>query len=78
MNYAPVWPLVMAMLRGRYLDFKKRNPVRLTSALLEDAGVSRKQKYKVLKLLEQSDQFLVERFHRQNPLVTMRWILIKD
>ena len=77
-NYAPAWALAAAIYKGWYEDFKKRNPVKLTSALLAEFLVSKKQKSKGLKFLEQSDLFLVERFPGRNPLVTMKWILIKD
>ena len=77
-NYAPALAVAMAVYEGWFRDFKHRNPVKLTSVLLAEFGVSRKQKYKALRLLEQNDMFLVERFHRRNPLVTMKWILIKD
>jgi hypothetical protein len=77
-NYAPAWALAAAIYKGWYEDFQKRNPVKLTSALLAEFLVSRKQKSKGLKFLEQSDLFLVERFPGRNPLVTMKWILIKD
>ena len=77
-NYAPAWALAAAIHKGRYEDFKKRNPVKLTSALLAEFRVSKKQKSKGLRLLEQTDLFLVERFPGRNPLVTMKWILIKD
>jgi hypothetical protein len=77
-NYAPAWALAAAIYKGWYEDFKKRNPVKLTSALLAEFLVSKKQKSKGLKFLEQSDPFLVERFPGRNPLVTMKWILIKD
>jgi hypothetical protein len=78
MNYAPAWALTAAVYKGWYDDFKKHNPVKLTSALLAEFRVSKDQKSKGLKLLEQSDQFLVERFRGHNPLVTMKWKLIKD
>jgi len=77
-NYAPAWALTAAIYKGWYEDFKKRNPVKLTSALLAEFRVSKKQKSKGLKVLEQSDLFLVERFPGRNPLVTMKWILTKD
>jgi hypothetical protein len=77
-NYAPAWALAAAVYKGWYEDFKKRNPVKLTSALLAEFRISKNQKSKGLKFLEQSDLFLVERFHGHNPLVTMKWILIKD
>jgi hypothetical protein len=78
MNYAPALALVAAIYKGWYEDFKKRNPVRLTSAKLAKFRVSRGQKSKGLKLLEHSNLFLVERFRGRNPLVTMKWIPIKD
>jgi hypothetical protein len=77
-NYMPALALVMAIYEGWYRDFKKRNPVRLTSELLAEFGVSKDQKSKALKVLEQSGFFVVERFHRRNPLVMMKWILPKD
>ena len=77
-NYAPAWALAAATYKGWFEDFKKRNPVKLTSALLAEFLVSKKQKSKGLKFLEESDLFLVERFSGRNPLVTMKWILIKD
>jgi len=77
-NYAPAWALAAAIYKGSYKDFKKRNPVNLTSALLAEFRISKNQKSKGLKFLEQSDLFLVERFRGHNPLVTMKWILIKD
>jgi len=77
-NYAPVWPLTAAVYKRWYDDFKKRNPVKLTSALLAEFEISKDQKSKGLKLLEQTDWFIVERFQGHNPLVTMKWILIKD
>jgi hypothetical protein len=78
MNYTPAWALAAAVYKGWYDDFKKHNPVKLTSALLAEFRVSKDQKSKGLKLLEQSDQFLVERCRGHNPLVTMKWKLIKD
>jgi hypothetical protein len=78
MNYAPVWPLAAAVYKGWFEDFKKRNPVKLTSALLAEFEISKDQKSKGLKLLEQTDWFIVDRLRGHNPLVTMNWILIKD
>jgi hypothetical protein len=77
-NYMPTLALAMAVYEGWYRDFKKRNPVKLTSALLAEFGISRDQKYRALKILEQSGQFLVERSPRRNPLVMMKWKLQKD
>jgi hypothetical protein len=77
-NYAPAWALAAAIYKGWYKDFKKRNPVTLTSAQLAEFQISRGQKARALKVLENTDHFIVERFGRRNPLVTMNWILIKD
>jgi hypothetical protein len=77
-NYMPALALVMAIYEGWYRDFKKRNPVKLSSDLLAEFGVSKDQKSKALKVLEQTGFFVVERFHRRNPLVMMKWILPKD
>ena len=74
MDYAPAWALAAAVYKGWYKDFKKRNPVKLTSALLAEFRVSRGQKLRGLRFLEQSDLFLVERFRGRNPSVTMKWI----
>jgi hypothetical protein len=77
-NYAPAWALAAAIYKGWYKDFKKHNPVKLTSALLAEFRVSKDQKSRGLKVLERSGLFIVERFPRHNPLVTMKWESIKD
>jgi hypothetical protein len=77
-NYMPVLAVAMAVYKGWFLDFEKRNPVKLTSNLLAEFRISRGQKLRALKILEKSDQFVLERYSRRNPLVTMKWILIKD
>jgi hypothetical protein len=77
-NYMPALALAAAVYKGWYDDFKKRNPVKLTSALLAEFRISRGQKERGLKVLELSDLFLVERSPRRNPQVMMKWILPKD
>jgi hypothetical protein len=77
-NYMPALALAMAIYEGWFLDFKKRNPIKLTTALLAEFGVSRDQKWRALRILERSGEFLVERFPRRNPLVMMKWKLPKD
>jgi hypothetical protein len=77
-DYAPAWRLVAAVYKAWYRDFKKRNPVRLTSDALTGFRISKDQKSRALKILEQTDHFLVERFPRRNPFVMMRWKLTKD
>jgi hypothetical protein len=77
-NYGPAWALAAAVYRGWYGDFRKRNPVKLTTALLAEFKISRDQKWRALKVLEQTGQFLVERSPGRNPLVMMKWKLPKD
>jgi len=77
-NCAPAWALAMAIYRGWYEDYKKRNPVLVTSALLAPYGISRQQKLRALKALEATGHYTVDRFTRRNPLVFMKWILPKE
>jgi hypothetical protein len=77
-NYAPAWRLAAAVYKGWYKGYKNPNPVRLTSALLIEFRISRYQKWKALRILEQSDLFLVEHSRGRNPLVMMKWKRIKD
>jgi hypothetical protein len=48
-NYAPAWALRQRIYKRWYEDFKKRNPVKLTSALLAEFEISKDQKSKGLK-----------------------------
>jgi hypothetical protein len=77
-NYMPALALAAAVYKGWYKDRDHRNPVKLTSALLAGFGASKDQKWKALKVLEESGHFLVERFPGHNPLVMMKWKLVKD
>jgi hypothetical protein len=77
-NYGPAWALAAAIYKAWYDDFKKRNPVLVTSAVLVEYRLSRNQKSRALKILEGTGQFLVERFAHHNPLVTMKWLLVKE
>jgi hypothetical protein len=77
-NYMPALLVAMAVYKGWYEDFKKRNPVKLTSRLLAEFGLSKDQKFRALKVLDGTTHFLVERFPRRNPMVTMKWKLIKE
>jgi len=76
-NYAPVWRLVHAIYKT-WFENRNRNPVKLTSARLAEFQISRGQKSRALKILEQIDQFGVERLEGRNPLVTMKWKPLKD
>ena len=77
-NYMPALLVAMAVYKGWYDDYKKRNPVKLTSALLAEFRLSKDQKFRALKVLDGTTHFLVERFPRRNPLVTMKWKLVKE
>jgi hypothetical protein len=77
-NYGPAWALAAAIYKAWYGDFKKRNPVLVTSAILVEYGLSRNQKARALKVLEGTGQYIVDRFARHNPLVTMKWVPVKE
>jgi hypothetical protein len=72
-KYLPALAVAMAVFEGRFRTHK--NPVKLTSALLAKFGVSKNQKLKAVRLLEQTGHFLVERSSRRNPLVMVKWEL---
>jgi hypothetical protein len=77
-NYGPAWALAVAVYKGWYKDYKKRNPILVTSAILVEYGLSRNQKSRALKILEGTGQYIVDRFARHNPLVTMKWVPVKE
>jgi hypothetical protein len=76
-NYMPALALAAAIYRAYFKDWKNRNPVKLTSAHLAEFHISRGQKLRALKILEQSGAFSVERFGGRNSLITMTWLRIK-
>jgi hypothetical protein len=77
-GYMPALTVAAVIYETWYYDYEKRNPVKLTSASLQKRGVSRHQKRRALEILETTGQYLVERFPRRNPLVMMKWKLVKD
>jgi hypothetical protein len=77
-NYGPAWALAAAIYKTWYDDFKKRNPVLVTSAVVVGYRLSRNQKSRALKILEGTGQYIVDRFAHHNPLVTMKWIPIRE
>jgi hypothetical protein len=77
-NYAPAWTLAAVIYRAWYRDYKKLNPVLVTSAILAKYGLTRRQKSRALKILEDSGQYIVERSANRNPLVMMKWIRVKE
>jgi hypothetical protein len=76
-NYMPALALAAAIYKAYFKDWKNRNPVKLTSAYLAEFHLSKDQKFRGLRILEQSGAFTVERFKGRNPVVTMTWLRIK-
>jgi hypothetical protein len=77
-NYAPAWTLAAVVYKTWYRDYKKLNPVLVTSAILAKYGLTRHQKSRALKILENSGQYSVERSANRNPLVMIKWKLVKE
>jgi hypothetical protein len=75
-KYGPATSVATAVYKKWYEDYgnRKRNPVKLTSALLRECGISKDQKLRALKILEQSSWFSVKCSKGRNPLVTMKWL----
>jgi hypothetical protein len=74
----PALLVAMAVYKGWFESFKRRNPVKLTSAMLAEFGLSKDQKYRALKVLSKNPYFIVERSDRRNPLITMKWISLQE
>jgi hypothetical protein len=68
-----VLAILVALYELWYLDIARRNPVKLTSENLRRFGLTRKQKYQGLKILEGAKLILVDRTPRRNPMVTLMW-----
>lgn len=77
-DYMPALIVAMVVYETWYYDYEKRNPVKLTNASLRERGISRDRKRRALRVLENTGQYLVERFPGRNPLVMMKWKLVKD
>jgi hypothetical protein len=72
-NYAPAW-IVAAAISQQWYDTFGGNPVKLTSRNLKKSyGVSRGQKARSLKILEDSKKYVVERNRGKNPSAEMTW-----
>ena len=68
----PAWMLLIEIDR-LILEDKGRNPVRLTTDALQGSGLTRKQKERGLRLLEQAKIITVERKRGSCHLVTHLW-----
>jgi hypothetical protein len=67
-------PLIILCVLSR-LWFKNscHNPVTLTSRILKELGISRHQKRRALKFLEETGHIIVKRCHGKNPKITLKW-----
>ena len=68
----PAW-LILIELDRLILKGRGRNPVKLTSDALRGSGLTRRQKERGLRLLEQAGVITVERKRGRCPLVTHLW-----
>jgi hypothetical protein len=76
-DYGPAWKVAMAICKRWYATFRG-NPVELTTwNLRKNYGLSKDQKWRALKVLEDTEQYIVERIPGHNPLVTMKWEPLK-
>ncbi len=64
--------VIFALEKLWYQRFRE-NPVKLTNETLKEFGVSRYQKYRALKYLQETGCIEVERRVRKSPLVTLNW-----
>jgi hypothetical protein len=76
-GYMPALAVAAVIHETWYKSFQ-RNPIILTSTHLGKFRISRGQKLRALKILEQSGYFLVKRLPRRNPSVTLKWLPIKE
>jgi len=76
-GYMPALAVAAAIHETWYKGFQ-RNPIRLASARLREFRISRGQKLRALKILEQTGLFDVKRFPRRNPLITLKWLRTTD
>jgi hypothetical protein len=76
-GYVPALAVAAAIHEAWFKSFQ-RNPITLTSARLAGFRISRHQKLRALKILEQSGYFLVKRASGRNPVITLKWLRIKD
>jgi hypothetical protein len=76
-GYMPALAVAAAIHETWYRGFR-RNPITLTSTRLGEFRISKDQKLRALKILEQSGCFLVKRFRGRNPVITLKWLRIED
>jgi hypothetical protein len=77
-HYWPAWSVAIAIYQKWYATFQG-NPVKLTSKnLKENYDISRGQKERALRILEETGKYVVKRTPRQNPQVTMSWKPIQN
>lgn len=74
-GYLPALTVLFVLYETWFLDWEHKNPVRLTSESLRAYGISRGQKNRSLKILEEYGAVTVDRKLRKNPVVTLNWRL---
>lgn len=76
-GYMPALGVAFAIHETWFKGYQ-RNPITLTSACLGEFRISRGQKLRALRILEQTGFFGVKRFRHRSPLVTLKWLRITD
>ena len=71
----PALTVLLVLCETWFLDLGHKNPVKLTSESLRLYKISRGQKDRALKVLEEYGAITVNRRPRKNPMVTLNWPL---
>jgi hypothetical protein len=74
-DYMPALTVLLVLYETWFLDLEHKNPVRLTSESLRLYKISRGQKDRALKVLEEYGAVTVDRTNGRNPMVTLNWPL---
>jgi len=69
---------VAAVIHETWFKNYQQNPITLTSVCLREFRISKGQKLRALKILEQTGYYEVKRFPRRNPRITLKWLRITD
>jgi hypothetical protein len=76
-GYTPAFAVAAAIHRTWFENYQQ-NPITLTSVRLAGFLISRGQKLRALKILEETGYYKVRRFPRRNPQVTLKWLRLRD
>jgi hypothetical protein len=74
-GYLPALSVLYVLYETWFLDLEHKNPVKLTSESLRPYRISRGQKDRALKVLEEYGAITVNKRPKKNPLVTLNWPL---